>query len=65
MATTGAPAVTLLRRAHYGGRKGRRAWRRLGEFRMTELAADGVEIVVLGPDEPVPDGPYIVFRRAS
>lgn len=38
------PILTLFRRLQYrGGRKHRSAWRKLGQYRMSELYAAGIE----------------------
>lgn len=41
-----APSRVLVKRATYGGRKGRRAWKRLLAMRLSEVIAGGVELQV-------------------
>lgn len=61
----GASLQTLLRRTTYGGRKGRRAWLRLGSYYVSDLRAAGISVDILLADEPVPEPPYIIWRARS
>lgn len=59
---SGASPQTLLLRVTYGGRKGRRAWLRLGKYGLLDLYEAGITVCILDSDEPEPEGPRIVFR---